>query len=78
MAIWLHIKLTIQVFSRPLNAFKDAKVARPYTDDPLWSKLVNPSFDFRSEAAAIIRIIERYVVNCVAAGFKIVREVPHC
>ena len=77
MAIRPHIKLTIQAFGRCLNTFKDAKVTGSDTNDPLWLYLVNPSCDFRLEAAAIVGVIERYVVNGTAAVFQDFRKMPH-
>ena len=77
MAIRPHLKLAFQAFGRLLNAFKDAIVTRPNTDEPLRPRLVYPPIYFPSEAAAILGIVELYVVNGVAAVFQIVGKVPH-
>ena len=77
MAIRPHIKLAIQAFGRRLNAFKDAEVTRPHTDKPLRSRLIYPSCDFRLEAAAIVGVVELYIINRVAAVFQIACKMPH-
>jgi hypothetical protein len=78
MGIRPHIKLAIQAFGRRLNALKNAKVTGTHTDKPLWPRLICPSCNFGLEAAAIVGIIERYVVDNVTTISQFTRKMAHC
>jgi len=78
MGIRPHIKLAIQAFGRRLKALKNAEVTGTHTDKPLWPRLICPSCDFRLEAAAIVGVIERYLVNEVSTIIQFARKMAHC
>jgi hypothetical protein len=78
MGVRPYLNLAIQAFGRRLNAFKNAVVTGTYTNQSLGPRLICPSCDFRRKAAAIVGVIERYVVNKVATISQFGRKMTHC